>query len=268
MTHTLSFRYRNVTRVLFTVLGILVLLHLMVAFCHLVLHWRVEALTQLLDLDLEANLPTFYNASLFFIAAAFFLLHGRADVPKMRWGWFIMAGVFVFLGIDEGSQIHEKFMLFTLRLLNNGSQTGGDLGWFYYAWVIPYGLAAIGLVLVLSRWLFGLRPAVRNGLVFSGIVYVFGAVCLEMAGAKLIRSLPYQDPSLFPWMPCRVYQDPASCWIYMDLRYITLYTLEETAEMTGLILCIRYLLKAFEAKRLQVSLSLAPLEDGGKDISA
>lgn len=265
--HTIEFNSRKTTRLLFTVLGILVVLHLIVAFCHVVLHWRLEALTQLLDLDLESNVPTFFNALLFFIAAALFYMHGKAALPKMRMGWHVMAGVFVFLGFDEGSQIHEKFMLVTLRLLNNGSQTGTDLGWFYYAWVIPYGLAAIALVLVLSRWLLALPPAVRNGLVLSGIVYVFGAVFLEMAGAKLIRTLPFQDASLFPWMPCEVYEDPSSCWMYMDARYIALYTLEETFEMIGLILCIHYLLKAFETSRMKVSLLLSP-KVGGDGTSA
>lgn len=265
--HTIEFSSRKATRILFSVLGILVVLHLAVAFCHLVLHWKVAAFTQLVDLDLESNMPTFFNAFLFFIAAALFYLHGKNALPKMRLGWYVMTCVFVFLGFDEGAQIHEKFMFFTLRLLNNGSQTGGNLGWFYYAWVIPYGLAAIGLVLVLSRWLLGLRPAVRNGLVLSGIVYVFGAVFLEMAGAKLIRSLPYQDASLFPWLPCEVYQDPSNCWVYMDLRYIVLYTLEETGEMTGLILCTHYLLKAFEASRMKVSLMLSP-QNGKNSASA
>ena len=255
--HYIHFSSRTTTRRLFIVLGVLLGLHLLVVYCHLVLHLRVEALTQLVDLDLEANLPTFFNVSLFFIAAALFYLHGKAADGGKRGGWMLMAAVFVFLGIDEGSQIHEKFMLFTLRLLGNGKQDGGDLGWFYYAWVIPYGLAAIGLVLMLSRWLFSLMPATRRGLIISGAVYCFGAVFMEMAGVKVARTLPYQDPSLFPWLPCASYDDPSSCWLYMEPRYIILYTLEETFEMIGLILCIRYLLRAFESKRLQVSLSVS-----------
>ena len=256
--HQILFRSRATTRLLFTILGVLVMLHLFVAFCHLVMHWKVEALTQLVDLDLEANLPTFFNVSLFFIASALFYLHGKAAEGKQTHGWMLMAAVFIFLGFDEGSQIHEKFMLFTLRLLDHGKQDGGDLGWFYYAWVIPYGLATIGLVLMLSKWLFNLKPALRNGLIISGIVYVFGAVFLEMAGGKLARTLPYKDASLFPWLPCDSYDDPSGCWLYMEPRYIILYTMEEICEMTGLILCIRILLKAFEAMRLKVNLTVAP----------
>ncbi|MBS1569419.1 MAG: hypothetical protein JST45_08225, partial [Bacteroidetes bacterium] len=251
--HTIQLRSRQTTRYLFAILGILLALHLWVAFCHLVLHWKVEALTQLVDVDLEANLPTFFNVALFFIAAALFYLHGKAEDGKHKRGWIVMAAVCCFLGIDEGSQIHEKFMMITLRLLNHGKQDGGDLGWFYYAWVIPYGLATIALVVTLGGWLLKIRPELRRGLIISGIVYVFGAIFLEMAGGKLARSLTYQDRSNFPWLPCDVYSDPSSCWLYMEPRYIVLYTLEETCEMVGLILCIRALLRAFEAKKLNVA---------------
>lgn len=256
MIHHLRLQSRQTTRYLFLILGALLALHLWVAFCHLVLHWKVEAMTQLVDLDLEANLPTFFNVSLFFIAAALFYLHGRAEQGAHRRGWFVMAWVFCFLGVDEGSQIHEKFMLFTIRLMNHGHQDAGGLGWFYYAWVIPYGLATIALVVILSGWLLKLRPELRRSLLISGAVYVFGAIFLEMAGGKLARTLPYHDASNFPWLPCNVYDDPASCWLYMEPKYIFLYTMEETCEMTGLILCIRALLKAFEAKHLQVALTV------------
>lgn len=251
--HQILFRSHAATRILFIVLGVLVLLSLGVAFCHLVLHWRVEALTQLADVDMESNLPTFFNVFLFFIAGMLFFLHGKVAEGKHRRGWMLMALVFLFLGIDEGSQIHEKLMFITLRTLHIGKD-GGDLSWFYYAWVIPYGLAVIALALALSRWLFHISPALRKNLFISGAVYVFGAIFLEMAGSRLSRTLPFQDASNYPWMPCDVYGGTGACWLYMEPRYILLYTLEETFEMTGLILCIRALLKAFEAKKLNVTL--------------
>ena len=109
-----------------------------------------------------------------------------------------MAGVFLFLGIDEGSQIHEKFMLFTLRLMHHGNDTGSDFGWFYYAWVVPYGLFMVGLGFLILKWFLRLPTWLRKGFVLSGCVYVFGAVFLEMAGGKLAQTLPFKDPS-FIW---------------------------------------------------------------------
>lgn len=253
----IEFPSGRTTRSLFLMLGILVLLHLVVVFCHVVLHAKVEALTQLVDLDLESNLPTYFNSALFFIGAILFHLHGRTEAGKKRAGWYLMAAVFIFLGIDEGSQVHEKFMLFTHRLLNTGGIETADLGWFYYSWVIPYGLAAIGLLLLLSRWLFNLAPMLRWGMILSGATYLLGAVIMEMAGGKAAQAT-YYPPSDFPWLPCESYSDPGSCWLYMDPTYITLYTLEEVLEMTGLILAIHFLLRAIEDKGLTLSLALRP----------
>ena len=254
--HNIDFHSRNTTRSLFLILGILVVLHLIVVFGHTVLHMKMEALTQLVDLDLEANLPTFFNSGLFFIGAGLFYLHGKAALPKRKSGWFLMTGVFIFLGIDEGSQIHEKFMLITTRLLQGDSQSS-DLGWFFYAWVIPYGIAGLGLVAMLSRWLTNLEPKLRKGLIISGFTFVFGAVFLEMLGGKVVLSKT-QPVGEFPWMPCNLYGDPASCWLFMDPTYILLYTMEEIFEMTGLILCIHFLINAFERKGLFLSLNVKP----------
>jgi hypothetical protein len=247
---------RRTTAWLFGILAALLAMHLWMVFCHLVLHWRVEALTLLVDLDLESNLPTFYNAMLFFFGAGLFFLHGMTSSAEQRRGWKVMAAVFTFLGVDEGSQVHEKFMQFTQRLLHMDGSAGGGGGWFFYAWVIPYGLAGLGLALVLGRWFFRLDPPVRRGLLLGGAVYVFGAVIMEMAAGKMVGLLPYRDPSEFPWLPCGILDDPAGCYLMMEPRYIVLYTLEEVGEMTGLILCIRTLLQAFEARGSILSIGL------------
>ncbi|MBK8583668.1 MAG: hypothetical protein IPL86_18240 [Flavobacteriales bacterium] len=259
--HGITLEPKRTTRILFAVLAILVALSVLTSLCHLVLHWRVEALTQLADLDTEANLPTLYNVLLFFFGAALFLLHSREFSGKPVRAWQTMAAVFLFLGIDEGSQIHEKFLQFTKRLVEGTG--GGELGgWLYYAWVIPYGLAAITLAFVLSRWFFGLSPALRKRLVISGIIYVFGAVFMEMAGGKVIESLTPVDAANYPWMPCRVFGDTADCWLFMEPKYIAMYTLEETFEMTGLILCIRALLLELADRSKQLSLAIVPVEKG------
>lgn len=253
------FEPKRTTRILFTVLAFLVALGLFTSFCHLVLHWRVEALTLLADLDTEGNLPTLYNVLLFFIGSALFLFHGMNAPKQAARGWKLMAAVFLFLGIDEGSQVHEKFMQFTKRLIEASGSDGSLTGWFYYAWVIPYGLAVIALVLLLSRWIMGLSPQLRKRLVVSGTVYVLGAVFMEMAGGKLLEGLTPRDAANFPWMPCGVFGDAADCWVFMEPGYIAMYTMEETLEMTGLILCIRALLLELAARDKHLVLTAIPV---------
>lgn len=251
----------GITRVLLVGLGSLLFMNLAIAFFHLVMHMRVEAFSQLFDMDLEANLPTFYNCFLFFVGAALFLLLGNT-VPqgRPRRGWYLMAGVFAFLGVDEGSQVHEKFMLVTLRLLHNGQQSGGDFGWFYYAWVIPYGIAAITLVLILSRWLMALDAPLKKGLFLSGTVYVFGAVFMEMLSGKVADGYTVTlSPDQEVYIPCEIYENN-TCHLYTHWGYIGAYSVEETCEMLGLVLCIYALLKALERRKIRFDVAIGPAD--------
>lgn len=261
MTYSRS-RFRlsaaGVTRILLISLAVLVVMHLGVAFCHLVLGIRAEAYTQLFDLDLEANLPTDFNSMLFFICAVLALFIGSNSEGALRRGWLTLCGVFVFLGVDEGSQIHEKLMLTTLRLMNHGSISGTKFGWLYYAWVIPYGIAAVSLGLWLLRWFMALDPRLRLRMIMSGAVYVFGAIFLEMLSGKIAEGLDpsTMSPAQSAFMPCDLVQ-PGTCQLYVSPLYIAVYTLEEIFEMLGLILCINVMLGWLQQKGTLVELSFA-----------
>lgn len=239
--------------------AILLMLHLIGTFCHLVLHAKAAAFITLFDLDLEGNLPTFYNCILFFICSGLFLAHSRLWNVKQRYGWLVMTGACAFLGVDEGSQIHEKFMLVTLRFLNHGQNSGTDMGWLYYAWVLPYGIAAALLVLTLTKWMLALDKDMRRGFIISGIIYVTGAVFMEMYSGRIAEHL---DPSMVPadamaHLPCEVY--PAnSCHLYTSARYIAAYTLEETLEMTALVMCAYTLVKGLGRERVTIEIATAP----------
>lgn len=238
---------------------LLVLLHLVGTFCHLVLHVKAAAFITLFDLDLESNLPTFYNCILFFVCSGLFLAHSRLWSVKQRYGWLVMTGACAFLGLDEGSQIHEKFMLVTLRLLNHGQNSGTDMGWLYYAWVIPYGIAAALLVLTLTKWMLALDSGMRRGFILSGVIYVTGAVFMEMYSGRVAEHL---DPSFLPpgamdHLPCEVY--PAnSCHLYISARYIAAYTLEETLEMAALVVCAYTLVQGLGRERVTIEIATAP----------
>lgn len=240
-------------------LAILVLMHLIGNLCHLVFHVKAAAFITLFDLDLESNLPTFYNCFLFFVCGALFWAHSQLPNAKQRYGWMVMTGACLFLGVDEGSQIHERFMLVTVRLLNHGSNNGSDLGWLYYAWVLPYGIAAALLVLTLMKWMLALDKDMRRGFIISGLVYVFGAVFMEMYSGRIAEHIDPSTvaPGSMDYLPCEVY--PAnSCHLYTSLRYIAAYTLEETLEMTALVICAYTLMKGLGRERVTIEIATAP----------
>jgi hypothetical protein len=258
LTIDIQLSARGVIRTLLSILAALLGLHLFGAFAHVFLGWKMEAYTVLFDMDLESNLPTYFNSMLFFLAAMLMYVKGRGREGRLRRGWYTVAAVCAFLGVDEGSQIHEKFMLFTLRLINHG-EVNGSFGWLYYAWVIPYGLAALLLGLILSRWFLALEARIRNGLIASGALYVFGAVFMEMLSGKIAEHL---DPAAIPadrlaHLPCEIYET-GTCHLYMDPGYIAVYTVEETCEMAALILCIYVILKSLERRAARVEVDVAP----------
>lgn len=244
------------TRLLLVILGILLLLQGLVTFLHLAFQRPLAALTMLVDFDMESNLPALFSVLLFLFAALLFFLHSRSANTQQARGCLIMAFVFIFLGLDEGARIHEKFGPVTHRWIEAQLGGGGLGGWLDRAWVIPYLLGGTILGLILVRWLFRLHRRTRIELLISGVVYVTGAVLLEMAGAKRAKMVSYLDPPEFPWLPCDVYIVPGDCYLYADLGYITLYTLEESLEMLGVILCIRALLRAMETKGIDLSVRM------------
>lgn len=227
---------KRVTRVLLLAFGVLLFMHLVVQFGHLVLHQEWEALTELFDMDLENNMPTFFNCGLFFIGAALFYLAGKGERELPRRPWMIMAAVFLFLGIDEGSQVHEKFMLVTLRLI------GWDqwhMGWLYYAWVIPYGIIVGALGLYMLRFLLRVQAGTRNGLVASGALYVLGAVVFEAYSGKIAEAVHDTD------LPGKA-------------AYCTTITIEESFEMLALIGCIHVMMVLHGRRGTVLTVGLRP----------
>ncbi|MBL8002951.1 MAG: hypothetical protein JNL05_13440 [Flavobacteriales bacterium] len=224
------------TKVLLVAFGVLLMAHGLVQFGHMVMHKAWGALTLLFDMDREDNMPTFFNCGLFFLGAVLFYLAGRSERNLPQRPWMVMTAAFLFLAIDEGAQVHEQFMLVTLRLI------GWDqwhMGWLYYAWVIPYGIAAGALGIYMLRFVVKLPAATRNGLFLSGVLYVLGAVVMEAWSGKVAEAAHDTDlPS--------------------NLAYCMIITVEETLEMVGLIVCIHVMMRLLADRAVALSVDVVP----------
>jgi hypothetical protein len=138
-------------------------------------HDRVMGLSQLLDLNGEANVPAWYSSMLLFVcglaAAAVAGRHKRGE----RWGWNGISLALIAMSIDETAQIHERLTVPEAYLGPYGPIH--NITWVFAGTVIAGAVAGIFLRTVLSA-----PPRVRNGVFIAGAVYIGGAVGMEALG--------------------------------------------------------------------------------------
>jgi hypothetical protein len=169
----------------------------------------------LLDLAAESGLGAWYTSALLLLAAMLLALVGwMASARGQRFArhWLVLGFIFLLLSADETIQFHERAAWPFERILRLK-------GAFLYGWVIP---AIVFLsILGLSYWKFlaHLPPQTRRRFVLAGVIYVGGALGLEMVEG--------------------VY---ATRWGDATGGYAALVAIEETMEMSGAALFIGALL--------------------------
>ncbi len=216
----LSLPAHRTSRRLWWAAGLLVGLNLVVQIrAHVTGNYRVEGLFKFLHLDVENNLPTFFATLLLLFAAGLLAVIARLEWKRGgvgSWNWTLLAFGFLAMSADEAISLHERLNEPIRRLL---SGTGGRHGWLYFAWTIP-GLAVVAaLGLVFLRFLLRLPPRISRAFVLGGTLYVSGIIGLELI--------------------CGRYAEIHGVF---NLTYSLLATLEESLEMSGVIVFVRALL--------------------------
>lgn len=183
----------------------------------------VVRLRALFDLNGEQNIPAWFSTLNLITCAALLTVIGtakRREKEKFAVQWFILAGIFLFLGFDEAFAIHEELNAPLRSALGlGGFQLDPDAtSLFYYSWVIPYGILTIIVGLLYIPLLLRLPARIRMGFVAAGFMYVTGALVLEMVEG---------------W-----YQSAYTA----RLGYVVLYVTEEALELGGVVLFINSLL--------------------------
>ena len=170
------------------------------------------------NMNEEMNLPTYYSSFLLAFGGGLLLLTARrirgAGGP-MVFQWRLLGVCFLAMSFDEFGGIHERIGSF-LTLHTHAPQHGV----LHYNWLI-FGLpfvAASGCLFL--PFLLNLPARLRNALILAGAVYVGGALGLESFGS---------------WYADRYGEE--------NLGYALEVVFEESAEMLGVILMIRCLLR-------------------------
>ncbi|MEX2262167.1 MAG: hypothetical protein WD696_09460 [Bryobacteraceae bacterium] len=185
-----------------------------------------SAFERLFDLNGEGNVPTWFSSCLLLICSALSGLIGVRERARAAEGaryWLGLSLIFLFLSLDETASIHEKPDYLLRRTL-------GTTGFFHFAWVIPAIVLVAAFGLLYLRFVLKLPAATRRLLVWAGLIYIGGAVGMEMVGGYFISAREIQQAG--KELIATKGADP--------MLYIL--TLEETLEMIGLATCVYALL--------------------------
>ncbi len=170
---------------------------------------EMSGLVWFFSLGSDGNVPTFYSSFAILLCSAILVCLGVGDLREKKIPaayWFGLAIIFAFLSVDEMLMLHERL----IEPLRTALHTSGA---FYYAWVIPYGVAVVIFLLVYARFLLLLPQKTRSLFVTAGAIFVLGAIGFEMIGG--IQHENYGKA---------------------NITYIALQTVEELLEMVGIAL--------------------------------
>lgn len=236
METTLAVRHRRVALLLFGVMAAFAIINVVLnAWLAFGLYGYTPAtfLLPFFDLDNEKNIPTLVEVGLLLCAAHLLMLaalRAGSAADGMAAGWWVLAAGFVLLAIDEAWSFHERLVEPMDALV------GTSLPRFLaYSWVLA-GIAGVAtMALVLLRFLLRLPRRLALQLLGAGAVFLGGCIGMEMVGIS--HFLQTGRPSL---------------------TYHLIATMEESLEMSGVILLIRALLAelAGGAEVLHMSLAL------------
>ena len=196
----------------------------------------IEKLAKAFSVDMELNIPAYFSTLLLLLASVLLACVAFSHFQcrkRYAWHWSLLAAGFFVMSFDEIASVHEKLIEPMRSVL--GSE---NLGIFYYAWVVP----AIALVLLLGavflRFCWDLPKSTRSLFIIAAILYLSGALGLELAGGAYAESFGKEN-----------------------LTYKFLVTVEEALEMIGTIIFIKALFDYIANNFPRIQLHFQPKPD-------
>ena len=232
---------------LLTVVGFLLLANLGIIYLRFMMGFEhLRGFIQGFYFDAEANFPSLYSALAIAISAYFLWLIGALEserVMKRSFYWKLLAVFFLFLALDEFGSLHEYMIQPMRRVMET---TSVDADFFYFAWFIPYAAVLLVLGIILLKFLVGLPPQTRWTFLLGGLVFLAGAVGMEMLGGKYWAAQGWSIDG----------KDA------VDMNYALIVTVEEFLEMIGIVIFIyglmRYYLKSDRRYSFLITFSGSP----------
>lgn len=208
----------RVLRMLLVVIGLLVALSTTTrAMVHYLPDFPLRDRTaNLFYVDIEQSVPTLYSSVMLLISALLFgvitYAHRRGGHPFVR-HWGALSLVFSLLALDEFASLHEQ----TVEPLRAVLDIEGGPLWF--AWVVPAAVAVALFGIAFARFLGHLPRATRRPLSAAAILFVGGAIGVELVGASY-----------------------SAVHGQLDFTWVLITTVEESLEMLGIAVLVYALL--------------------------
>jgi len=134
-----------------------------------------SAVIDYFSLNEEQNIPTWWSSSMLLACSVVLFAIAATKSPArgdFRKHWIVLALIFAYISLDELVEIHEW--------LNNIPALGNLHGFIYYGWVIPVGVLVLVFAVSYLKFLFHLPPPTRGRVALAGVLYVGGALGVEM----------------------------------------------------------------------------------------
>ena len=159
-----------------------------------------------LNVDEEMSIPTWFSSSVLLLCAVLLtiLSIGRRGGEVYALHWKALAVIFFLLSIDEAVGFHE------MAIGPVGSVLNEPGGFLYFTWVVPGGAFVLIFALTYLRFLLSLPPRTRRLCIVAALLFVCGALVMEMISGRHAAQYGYQN-----------------------LTYVALTTTEEVLEMLG-----------------------------------
>jgi hypothetical protein len=195
---------------------------------------EMHGLLGFFDMGSEANLPTFVSGALLMLAAVLLVMVAKSQRHASRrqhLAWWGLAIGFCLLSVDEVAQVHEGLVGRVVE------EMALFQSWPSYAWYLPYLPLLIILAILYLPFLSRLPRPTMTRFVVAGAVFLGGAIGIEFAEGLVSNSVG----------------ESANFGVLALSRLV-----EETAEMTGVVLFIRALLLFLADRGTPMQISVLP----------
>jgi hypothetical protein len=213
-------RSKTVTQWLFVGIVLLHLLNIVAQSVRLIFHVHRRWWLLLLDVDAEANLPTWFSSVLLLTASVYSVQkRERTEMTdqQLRRGWGLMSVLLLAFSADEVARVHEQIAAKILPFLKHQH--------IAREWLWALGAAIVVVMgIVILPFLRALPHKLRNELIGAGVIFVTGGLILEAIGHAY-----------------------ASRYGWSNIGYVSLSALEELLEMLGVLRYIHVVGRSVES---------------------